>query len=1049
MMEFGLLGPLVVRSGERVLAVPQGHQRTLLAMLLLDANKVVPAGEIAETLWGAAAPPSAAVSVRNYVRRLRQTLGEAGQDRISFRQHGYVIGVAEDELDVSRFENLLASALAAARTGSWDQAAATAGQALVLWRGEPLADIESDALALRERPRLGELRLQAAEICAEAGLRLGRHAEVLPGVQRLAAEHPLREHVHALLMLALYRCGRQAEALIAYQQARTVLVGELGIEPGAELRDLHQQILAADPALELCGDATMPGSAAASGGVRDARTADGRGTGAASLGSRPAAEVPRQLPAVVAEFTGRAAELAALTEILDQASASAPGTVVISAIGGTAGVGKTALALHWAHQVAARFPDGQLYVNLRGFDPVGLPAAPGEAIRGFLDALGVPPERLPPSPESQAALYRSLVAGRQMLIVADNARDEQQVRPLLPASPGCLVLITSRSQLTGLAAADGARLLTVDVLPEAEARQFLSARIGHTRAAAEPEAVAEIARLCARLPLALAVAAARAAARPGLPLAALAAQLSDVPGRLDALETGDPAASVRAIFSWSYDHLDAESARAFRLAGLHPSADFEAYGVAALTGSTPEQAHRVLDTLARAHLIQPTASGRYGMHDLLRAYALDRTSATDSEDEQHAALSSLLDHYLYSNAIALMALGNPDGEGRRLDPPSPPADAPAQPLDNPEAAMEWVEAERSTLNALAALAIHAVLHGWAGKTAPLAAFLVRDLEVSGYAPDISVIGGDEREAARQAGSRSAEPTALNYLAGMDWRLGRFGQASSRLHEALALYRESGDQESVARVLGSLGKLELERGSCDEAESLLQQAVAMHRANGVRASEAVALSNLGNVHERQGRYQQAKAHHDRALVLFREMENARGEAMALDNLGVLEQRYGRLGRAADFHQRAMLLFRQNHDPIKEAEAVAHLGNVELRQGSFEQAIAHLRWAAEMRFLMGLRPAETEARNNLGRALLAHGQPGPGQAEHSTALRLASQIGHKHEQARAHHGLADCYQASGETVLARDHRQQALALYAELGLAEADGTHAKAVNSATVP
>jgi DNA-binding SARP family transcriptional activator/Tfp pilus assembly protein PilF len=1045
-MEFGLLGPLEVRCGETVLPVPQGHQRALLAVLLTAANRIVPVDEIAEALWGAAAPPSASVSIRNYVKRLRQALSEAGRDRISFRNGGYVISVAEDELDVYRIGTLLASARAAARVGSWDKAATLAAEACSLWRGEPLADIESDALVLRERPRLAELQLQAMEFRAEAELQMGRHAEVLAELQRLAAEHPLREHLHALLILALYRCARQAEALTAYQQARAVLVGELGIEPGSELRQLHRQILTADPALDppehrgtgragvgaADGDTARPATDA---GNTDPGAAGGKDrpgqAGATSLGS-PATEVPRQLPAAVADFAGRAAELAALTQILDQAT-DAPGTVVISAIGGTAGVGKTALALHWAHQVAGRFPDGQLYVNLRGFDPASAPAAPGEAIRGFLDALGVPPERVPSTPEMQAGLYRSLLAGRQMLIVADNARDEQQVRPLLPASPGCLVLITSRSQLTGLAAADGARMLTVDVLPEAEARQLLSARIGNARAAAEPEAVAQIARLCACLPLALAVAAARAAARPGLPLAALAAQLTDVHGRLDALETGDPAASVRAVFSWSYDHLDAESARGFRLAGLHPGTDFEAYGAAALTGSTPDQARRVLDTLARAHLIHPTTSGRYGMHDLLRAYALDQASATDSEDEQHAALNRLLDHCLYSIAIALMALGNPDGEGRRLDPPSPPADAPAQPLDNPDAAMEWVEAERSTL---VALGIHAALHGWAGKTAPLAAFLLRDLEVSGYAPDISVIGGNDRGAARQAGSRSAEPAALNHLAGLDWRLGRSGQASSRLHEALALYRESGDHEGVARVLGSLGKLELERGSCDEAESLLQQAVAMHRENGAQASEAVALGNLGNVYERRGRYEQAKAHHDRALALFREMGNARGEAIALDNLGVLEQRHGRLGRAADYHQRAMLLFRQNHDPIKEAEAVAHLGNVELRQGRFEQAIAHLRWAAEMQFLMYLPPAQAETRNNLGRALLAHGQPGPGQAEHSAALRLASQIGSKHEQARAHDGLANCYHASGETGLARDHRQQALALHAELGLAEAD-------------
>jgi DNA-binding SARP family transcriptional activator len=386
-MEFGLLGPLVVRCCGTVLPVPQGHQRVLLAVLLLDANTVVPAGEVAEALWGTAPPPSAAVTIRNYVKRLRQALGEAGPDRISFRQNGYVISAGRDELDVSRFASLLSSAQVAARVGSWDTAAAAAREALALWCGEPLADVESDVLALRERPRLAELRLQAAETAAEAELRLGRHAEVLAELQRLAADHPLREHLHCLLMLALYRCGRQAEALMAYQQARGVLVGELGVEPGRELRALQQQILAADLALDLVQPA-------------------GTGAAGARAAGNAAPEVPRQLPPAVADFTGRAAELDTLTEVLDAAGEGSPGTVVISAIGGMAGVGKTALALHWAHQVAGRFGDGQLYVNLRGFDPSGTPATAAEAVHGFLGALGVPPQRIPAQPDAQAGLYR-------------------------------------------------------------------------------------------------------------------------------------------------------------------------------------------------------------------------------------------------------------------------------------------------------------------------------------------------------------------------------------------------------------------------------------------------------------------------------------------------------------------------------------------------------------------------------------------------------------------------------------------------------------------
>jgi DNA-binding SARP family transcriptional activator len=360
---------------------------------------------------GAAPPRSAAVTIRNYVRRLRQALGEAGRDRISFRQNGYLISVAEDELDVSRFENLLVSARGAARVGSWDKAAALAREALGLWRGEPLADIESDALALRERPRLAELRLQATETHVEAQLRLGRHAEVLAELQRLAADYRLREHLHALLMLALYRCGRQAEALAAYHQARAVLVDELGIEPGNELRELQQQILAADPALELperTGVAGWAGASPADGataGRAGAGAAEGAGAGGVGVGAGGlAAEVPRQLPPAVADFTDRAAELAALTEILDAAGSMPPGTVVISAIGGMAGVGKTALALRWAHTVAGRFGDGQLYVNLRGFDPSGprrAASAPAAARLFWLPGAGHQPQ-----PASRPCCYR-------------------------------------------------------------------------------------------------------------------------------------------------------------------------------------------------------------------------------------------------------------------------------------------------------------------------------------------------------------------------------------------------------------------------------------------------------------------------------------------------------------------------------------------------------------------------------------------------------------------------------------------------------------------
>jgi len=471
---------------------------------------------------------------------------------------------------VRGFEVLAARGRAAAQAGSWSQAAGLLADALGLWRGEALADVPSQLLRQREAPPLEDLRLQVLGARIDADLALGRHGEVVAELRQLVAAHPLWEHFHAQLMLALYRSGRQGDALAAYQDVRRVLAGELGVDPGPELTLLQQRILAADPALVLTETGAAapapptprPPAASAPGAPGTAGPAAEPGPGAPAAQPGPddgaamwAPVVPRQLPVAARHFAGRAGALTALAGLAAEAGGT-DGTsraMVIAVIEGTAGIGKTALAVHFAHQAARDFPDGQLYVNLRGFDPAGPPMTPGEAIRIFLDALGVPAAQLPASLDAQTGLYRSLLAGRRMLVLLDNARDAGQVRPLLPAGPGCLVLVTSRSQLTGLAAAEGARPMALDLLTGGEAHELLAARLGDERLAAEPAAVQELIGLCARLPLALAIAAARAASQPALPLAALAAELRDAGGRLDALDVGDTAASVRAVFSWSYE----------------------------------------------------------------------------------------------------------------------------------------------------------------------------------------------------------------------------------------------------------------------------------------------------------------------------------------------------------------------------------------------------------------------------------------------------------------------------------------------------------------
>jgi tetratricopeptide (TPR) repeat protein/transcriptional regulator with XRE-family HTH domain len=653
-------------------------------------------------------------------------------------------------------------------------------------------------------------------------------------------------------------------------------------------------------------------------------------TGAPAGSQEHSAAVPRQLPAAVADFAGRDAELAALTRILD-AHADAPGTVVISAIGGTAGVGKTALALHWAHQVAPRFPDGQLHVNLRGFDPSGTPAIAAEAIRGFLDALGVAPGHVPASADTQAGLYRSLLASRRMLIVLDNARDEQQVRPLLPASPGSLVLVTSRSQLSGLAAADGARLLTLDVLAPADAAQLLIARLGSDRTAADPDAVSEIATLCACLPLALAVASARAAARPQFPLAALAAELADSGGRLDALDAGDPAASVRAVFSWSIRQLSPEAATAFRLLGLHPGPDISVAAAASLTGIPDTGALRLLRELARAHLITEHVPGRYAFHDLLRAYAAEQAHDTDSDSDRREATSRVLDHYLHTAARASRLL-NPAKEEVNLAPPRPRSAA-GQPADQSQA-LTWFEAEHRVLLAAVTLAAESGLdsHAW-----QLPWAMADLLQARGHWQEWAETQRMALTGATRLGDTAAQALSGRLLAMACAELGDIDQARGHFASSLTLYEQLGNRLGQAKIHQNLGVLAQRQGHFADAVGHAEQALRLYQASGDKTNEAVTLNNVGWYHDLLGDYLQARAFCRQALALCAEIGNRRTEGHAWDSLGYAEHHLGNLAEAAACYQHALARHREAGDRFHEAEALNHLGDTGYAAGQLAQAL----------------------------------------------------------------------------------------------------------------
>jgi tetratricopeptide (TPR) repeat protein len=998
-VEFRVLGPLQVQAAGEVINTGHSRQSAVLAVLLLDLGRVIPTRVLIDRVWGEDPPASVHNVLYSYVARLRTVMaGVVDPDVTLARGHGgYLLQARPDQVDLSRFRRLIVEATQA--PGNDERSAGLLQQALALWRGPALAGTESPWL--NTMCRMLESERFAAELdLNEIRLRRGEHALLARELASQAAVMPADERLTGQLMLALWRSGRPAEALRSFEQARNYLARELGADPGPQLQALHQQILRGDDAL------AWPAN-----------------------GSHLRVPVPRELPADVPAFTGRAGELTALTRLLDQTDEQAPGTVLISAIGGTAGVGKTALAVHWAHQVAGRFPGGQLYVNLRGYD-LGQPMHAADALAGFLRALGVAGQDIPVEVEERAARFRSLLAGRRMLVVLDNAGSVEQVRPLLPGTPGCVAVVTSRDSLVGLVARYGAPRLDLDLLPLEDAIGLLRELIGG-RVDADSVTAAALAAQCSRLPLALRVAAELAAGRPTDSLAGLAGELADQQRRLDLLDAdGDPRTALRAVFSWSYRHLSTDAARAFRLAGLHPGPHLDPYATAALVGASVERARQLLDQLGRAYLIHPIRSGRSGMHDLLRAYAAEQAIKHDAEPDRRAALTRLFDHYLHTAAAAMDTLF-PAERHRRPCIPRPAS--PGPPVAEPHAARAWLDAERASLTAIAA---HTAAHGWPDHTTRLAAILYRYLEAGGHYADAVTIHGHAQTAAQHAGDSAAEATTLISLGLVDVRQGRYPQAAGQFQQALAFFRQTGDQRGAARALTNAGNLDARQGRYPQAADYLQQALALFRQTGDRTGEAYALGNLGDVERRQGRYPQAADHLQQALALFRQTGDRTGEANTLGNLGCVYERQGRYPQAADHLQQALALFRQTGDRTGEANTLGNLGCVYQRQASCQQAADHLQQALTLFRQTGDRSGEAEALNGLGEVFLAIGQPGHARTQHNIAVGLADQIGDQEQQARAHNGLAHAYHADNDAGQARHHWQQALTIYTGIGAPEAD-------------
>jgi DNA-binding SARP family transcriptional activator/tetratricopeptide (TPR) repeat protein len=906
-LEVALLGPLRVSLAGRPVELPAGRLAALLAVLAMSAGQTVSVDRLAIAVWGEDLSVDARANLQTNVRRLRRLLGA---ELVATRGGGYALEAEPDQVDALRFDRLLDLAAAALdRATQRDRLV----EALALWRGTPFDGVRSDWLEQTHAPRLLERYLAALERRVDLDLADGSQADLAAELGELTGRYPLRESLWVRLLVALERSGRPAEALERYEAIRVRLAAELGTDPGPELQRVHADLLAG----------RQPGL-----------------PGAAPPARAPV--VPRQLPADTDAFTGRDAALTALDGLLDHRDGPARRPVVVAAITGTAGIGKTALAVHWAHRVAGRFPDGQLYVNLRGFDPSGSPLAPAEAVRGFLDALQVPPQQVPASLEAQTGLYRSLLAGRRMLVLLDNALDAGQVAPLLPGAPGCLVLVTSRNQLPGLVAATGAHPVALDLLSRDEAVELMARRLGHDRVGAEPAATDELVTRCAGLPLALAIVAARAATHPEFPLAALAGQLREARDGLDGFDGGDVATDARAVFSWSYRSLGAPAARLFRLLGLHPGPDVGTAAAASLAGGPVTQVRPLLAELARAHLVTEHAPGRHTCHDLLRAYAGELANTQETATGRRAATHRLLDHYLHSAHAADLLLYR---HGETITPAPPQPGVSAEQLGDQDQAMAWFTAEHPVL--LAAVD-HAARNGFQRHTCQLAWALFVFLHRQGRWRDRATTQHAALEAARRLDDRGAQARAHRYLGSAYADLGRYDDAHLHLRRALDLSDDLGDHAGAAWTHDYRSLVFEQQGRDADALDAAQRALDLFDAAGDRVGQAVALSDVGWFQGRLGNHQQALASCSRALALHQELDNRPYQAHAWSCLGDTHQHLGNRPQAVDCYRQALDLFREFGDRYGEASILAQLGEAHRAAGDPNAAMEAWR---EARVILG--------------------------------------------------------------------------------------------------
>ncbi|MFL6143195.1 MAG: BTAD domain-containing putative transcriptional regulator [Labedaea sp.] len=902
-VEFRLLGDFEMNVDGAPVTIGYAQLRSVLAVLLVEANRTVPVDQLVDRIWrDRRMPRRPRGAVQHNVTLLRNALVAARDVTIAWRSPGYRLIADPDTIDLHRFRALVSQA----KVADHDRAAPLLEQALRLWRGEPFGGLDSGWLESL-RATLAQQHLAARLDFNDFELHRGRHAGMVAELADWVRRNPLDERLAGQYLTALCRNGQQAAALAHFEQLRGLLAEQLGADPSAPLRELHRRILVADPML-----AGPPVGSPA--------------------GPAPCA-VPRQLPARPRLFSGRDREIARLTAALDDAGGP-DGALVVCAIGGPGGMGKTWLALHWAHQHLHRFPDGQLHVNLRGFDPSGEPVPPEAALREFLEALGVAATAIPSGVDARAARYRSLVAGRRMLILLDNARDAAQVVPLLPGSPSCCVLVTSRQRLTGLVVAHGAHPVELDLLTGRAASDLLVGHLGHDRVAREPDAVARLLSFCAGLPLAISIVAARAAVSSELSLSALAGELRVLPG-LAAMDTGDTSTSLRATLSWSHRALPPAPAEVFGLLGLAPGPDIGVAAAASLAGMSVVDTEVVLRCLQDASLVRQQTPGRFRMHDLVRRYAAD--SATPLRE---APLRRLVDHYLHT-AFAAARLLDPHRQPIRLA--APAAGAHTGPVPDEQAALAWLSTEHANLLACQRMAAE---RGWHAPVWQLAWTLETFHWRGGQLQQARAMWQAGLAAAEALGDLGARISCHQRLGNACAPLGRHIEALHHLRQALALAERSGEHADQAHTHHILAWVWEEMGDDHRALEHADRAVGLFRAVGRPAWEANALNTAGWYHARLGHHEQAREHCTAALALFDGGLDPQGEAATLDTLGYVAHHTGQHDQSRTYYGRALTLFRDLGYAYEEANTLAQLGRTHRALGEFGAARSALRQALDL-------------------------------------------------------------------------------------------------------